>query len=111
MHNITLVVIIVTNIIMITLILYTYIMLNPAVHVHGPFLSDNGREFNNSLDDLLSNLLGIKRRLTTPYHPQVAVNIVCTQIISDCVCFVSLYRQMDWLRDLISHCNECLRSL
>ena len=74
-------------------------------------LSDNGREFNNSLDDLLSNLLGIKRRLTTPYHPQVAVNTVCTQIISDCVCFISLYRQMDWSRGLIRHCNECLRSL
>lgn len=37
-------------------------------------LSDNGGEFNNQLDDLLSDLLGIKRRLTTPYHPQVIVN-------------------------------------
>ena len=33
--------------------------------------SDNGTEFNNHLDDRLSELLGIKRRLTTPYHPQV----------------------------------------
>ena len=34
-------------------------------------LSDNGREFNNELDTTLSSLLGINRRLTTPYHPQV----------------------------------------
>ena len=34
-------------------------------------ISDNGREFNNDLDKKISDLLGIKRRLTTPYHPQV----------------------------------------
>ena len=28
-------------------------------------------EFNNTLDDLLAQQLGIQRRLTTPYHPQV----------------------------------------
>ena len=33
--------------------------------------SDNGSEFKNHLDDRLSELLEIKRRLTTPYHPQV----------------------------------------
>ena len=40
-------------------------------------LSDNGKEFNNRLDDLLSELLGIKRRLTTPYHPQVTTSYLC----------------------------------
>ena len=34
-------------------------------------LSDNGSEFCNALNDQLSEMLGIKRRLTTPYHPQV----------------------------------------
>ena len=38
-------------------------------------LSDNGKEFNNELDDHLMELLGIQRRLTTPYHPQVFLNI------------------------------------
>ena len=34
-------------------------------------VSDNGKEFNNELDQTLASLLGVKRRLTTPYHPQV----------------------------------------
>ncbi len=34
-------------------------------------ISDQGREFNNGLDTSLAELLAIKRRLTTPYHPQV----------------------------------------
>eukprot|EP00731_Ephydatia_muelleri_P001289 Em0001g1289a len=33
-------------------------------------LSDNGSEFCNELNDQLAKMLGIKRRLTTPYHPQ-----------------------------------------
>ncbi|KAL5502451.1 hypothetical protein EMCRGX_G009227 [Ephydatia muelleri] len=36
-------------------------------------LSDNGSEFCNALNDQLSEMLGIKRRLTTPYHPQTLV--------------------------------------
>ena len=39
-------------------------------------LSDNGSEFCNELNDQLAEMLGIKRRLTTPYHPQVCfVNV------------------------------------
>ena len=34
-------------------------------------LSDNGSEFCNELNDQLAEMLGIKRRLTTPYHHQV----------------------------------------
>ena len=33
-------------------------------------LSDQGTEFNNSLNDNLAKLLGIERRLSTPYYPQ-----------------------------------------
>ena len=32
-------------------------------------LSDNG--CRNEINDNLAEILGIKRRLTTPYHPQV----------------------------------------
>ena len=34
-------------------------------------LSDNGTEFCIEVYDILNELLGIKKRLTTPYHPQV----------------------------------------
>lgn len=33
--------------------------------------SYQGSEFNNSLDTMLMEMLGIDHRLTTPYHPQV----------------------------------------
>ena len=46
-------------------------------------LSDNGQEFNNELDTTLASLLGINRRLTTPYHPQV--QDVCVRVCA-CVC-------------------------
>ena len=36
-------------------------------------LSDNGSEFCTKLNDELAEILGVKRRLTTPYHPQVGV--------------------------------------
>ena len=35
--------------------------------------TDNGSEFCNKLNDKLAEILGVKRRLTTPYHPQVGV--------------------------------------
>lgn len=57
------------------LILLCYIQLFMRMGLPHVVLSDNGGEFNNDLDDLLSDLLGIKRRLTTPYHPQVGVNV------------------------------------
>ena len=48
-------------------------------------LSDNGREFNNELDTTLASLLGINRRLTTPYHPQV--QDVCVRVrVCACAC-------------------------
>ena len=33
--------------------------------------SDQGREFKNSLNEEMMQLLGIKYHLTTAYHPQV----------------------------------------
>ena len=39
-------------------------------------LSDNGTEFNDQLDQIVASLLGVKRRLTTPYHPQVTIIIL-----------------------------------
>ena len=36
-------------------------------------LCDNGSEFCNELNDQLAKMLGIERRLTTPYHPQVCL--------------------------------------
>ena len=33
--------------------------------------SDQGTEFNNELNNGLEELMGIKHRLTTAYHPQV----------------------------------------
>ena len=50
-------------------------------------LSDNRREFNNELDTTLASLLGINRRLTTPYHPQVQHVWVCGYAcVCVCVC-------------------------
>ena len=39
-------------------------------------LSDNGTEFCNKINDTLNELLGIKKRLTTPYHPQVSLQLL-----------------------------------
>ena len=36
--------------------------------------SDQGSEFNNALDSRLMEMMGIERRLTTPYHPQVGLH-------------------------------------
>ena len=36
-------------------------------------LSDNGSEFCNKLNCELAEILGVKRQLITPYHPQVDV--------------------------------------
>ena len=33
--------------------------------------TDQGKEFRSSLDKEMTELLGIKRQFTTPYHPQV----------------------------------------
>ena len=54
-------------------------------------VSDQGREFNNALNDDIAKQLGIRRRLTTPYHPQVRVytaiqwtSVNCTFQVSKC---------------------------
>lgn len=51
-------------------------------------LSDNGSEFCNELNDRLAKMLGIKRRLTTPYHPQV-----CFMNAIFWYTYLNLYRQ------------------
>ncbi len=33
--------------------------------------TDQGKEFKNKLDKEMMSLLGVKRHLVTPYHPQV----------------------------------------
>jgi RecA-family ATPase len=33
-------------------------------------IADQGREFVNSMNDKLCNLLDVKHKLTSPYHPQ-----------------------------------------
>ena len=38
-------------------------------------MSDNGREFDNKLNDEICKTLGIKRRFITPYHPQVGTQV------------------------------------
>lgn len=49
--------------------------------------SDQGSEFNNSVNRELMGLLNIDYRLTTPYHPQVStiipfkICIVCMHVI------------------------------
>ena len=44
---------------------------DPWPGLHGVVVSDNGREFDNKLNDEICKTLGIKRRFITPYHPQV----------------------------------------
>ena len=51
-----------------------FFSLSTDFHVDGlpqVVVSDQGREFNNQLDTQMMTLLGINRRLTTAYHPQV----------------------------------------
>ena len=48
-------------------------LMERMILIHGPpkkLLSDNGTEFKNGLTDRIYQLMGIKRKLTTPYHPQ-----------------------------------------
>ena len=45
-------------------------------------LSDNGTEFDNRINSEMFRILGVKRRFTTPYHPQVyTVRIIYIIII------------------------------
>ena len=48
-------------------------------------LSDNGSEFCNALNDQLSEMLGIKGRVTTPYNPGLFHKCYCVVYISKSV--------------------------
>ena len=37
--------------------------------------TDQGKEFRNKLDKKIMSLLGVKRHLVTPYHPQVTQSL------------------------------------
>ena len=85
-------------------------------------VSDQGREFNNALNDDIAKQLGIRRRLTTPYHSQVCVytaiqwtSVNCTLQVSKCGLCVSnsiiFCRQTDLMSGLTRHCRPCLSSL
>lgn len=57
-----------------TCFIVTFTQLFMRMGIPRVILSDNGREFDNNLDSALADLLGLERRLTTPYHPQVNPN-------------------------------------
>jgi len=57
-------------------------------------VSDQKGEFNNTLDDELATLLGISRRLTTPYHPQENVlNTTVIHLMAKCAMILYMYLQ------------------
>ena len=63
-------------------------------------VSDNGTEFHNKLDRQLAEHLWLKRRLTTPYHPQFKCPILHFH-----------NRQTGLLNALTSHRSQCLLGL
>ena len=65
--------------------------------------SDQGSEFNNSLDTELMEMLGIEHRLTTPYHPQVCMIYIHRELalIICYLLYMTLYRLTDLSKDLI----------
>ena len=53
------------------ILLYNYIQIFMRMGLPKLLTSDQGGEFRSDLDKEMMSLLGIKRHLVTPYHPQV----------------------------------------
>ena len=43
--------------------------------------TDQGKEFRNQLDRKIMSLLGVKRHLVTPYHPQVMQSLSFSRLV------------------------------
>ncbi|XP_069109495.1 uncharacterized protein [Argopecten irradians] len=68
-------------------------------------LTDNGREFCNSINDSLCKSLGITHRLTTPYHPQTnGLTERCNQTLCNALAKYVTETQDDW--DLYRTCQQ-----
>ena len=53
------------------ILLYNYMQIFMRMGLPKLLTSDQGGEFRSDLDKEMMSLLGIKRHLVTPYHPQV----------------------------------------
>ena len=53
------------------ILLYNYMQIFMLMGLLKLLTSDQGGEFRSDLDKEMMSLLGIKRHLVTPYHPQI----------------------------------------
>ena len=51
--------------------------------------TDQGKEFRNNLDKKMTELLGIKRQFTTPYHPLDTTYMVDNSANPQLSCFLN----------------------